>query len=401
MVGTQFVVPAQATGTITVTDYAKLHLTSATGAITYGTPNVLTKASTTITVSDYANISGTATITINGAVLTNGVEWSNATGDNETAESIAHAIVTAAATTLCGSTTHSSAVVSVIATTGGTAANGRTVATSDAVRLTPLAAVLSGGLAASTVTVNGTLCTCVASAPGANQFSNIAELEALTEAVSGITSSQDGTTVSLSYTAGAAGNAIAMSKTGAGLALSGALLTGGYNASTITINGDLFTESAEYTAETSNDVTAQNIDTAVTAATGIDTTCTGNVVTIKANLLGSTGNAIPVLSSDAVRLALSGPTLTGGSSGIIGTSGSPEAIFALNVLASTSACTANLYNGTTNADTLVMTVDCAKNARTITKFKNGVVFPSGLFIDLTLEDVDAAPTELIVSCEKI
>lgn len=82
-----------------------------------------------------------------------------------------------------------------------------------------------------TVIVNGTTLTKVASAPGANQFTSIAELEVLVEALSGINSSHDGTDVTLTAaTVGAAGNGITLALGGGNtgsMTISGAFLTGG------------------------------------------------------------------------------------------------------------------------------------------------------------------------------
>lgn len=87
-----------------------------------------------------------------------------------------------------------------------------------------------------TVVVNGTTCTYVAAAPTANQFSNIAELEALIEAIALVTSTQNGTVVSIvADTAGTAGNAITLALGGGNagtMAISGATLSGGSAAST-------------------------------------------------------------------------------------------------------------------------------------------------------------------------
>lgn len=84
-----------------------------------------------------------------------------------------------------------------------------------------------------TVIVGGTTFTKVAAAPAANQFSNISELEALVEAHALLTSTQDGTSVSIvASTKGAAGNAITLALGGGNsgtMAISGATLSGGIN----------------------------------------------------------------------------------------------------------------------------------------------------------------------------
>jgi hypothetical protein len=82
-----------------------------------------------------------------------------------------------------------------------------------------------------TVIVNGTTFTYVAAAPAANEFTNIAELEALVEAVAGLNSTENGTTVSITSTlVGVLGNAQTLALGGGNtgtMAISGATLTGG------------------------------------------------------------------------------------------------------------------------------------------------------------------------------
>jgi len=82
-----------------------------------------------------------------------------------------------------------------------------------------------------TVVINGTTCTYVAAAPGANQFSSIAELEVLAEAIANIDSSASATVVSLAAAAGGtAGNAYTLALGGGNtgtMAISGATFSGG------------------------------------------------------------------------------------------------------------------------------------------------------------------------------
>jgi hypothetical protein len=397
MSGTQRIVPAQATGTVTVTNYAKLHLTAASGTITYGTPDVLTKAHAHFTVSDYANIAEGATVTVNGIVLTEGTHWNAETDDATTAHNIGAAIETATATTLCNGT-HTDAVVDVTAVTGGVAGNSITLASSDAVRITRSSTTLLGGLAASTVTVRTSTFTCVAAAPGANQFSSIEELEALIEAVTDITSSQNGTVVAISAaTAGTAGNAYQLAVTGGtGLARSGATLTGGYNAATVTVNGTAVTESAEWNAETNDNTTATNLAAAIEALDNVSATAATNVVTVKADGTGLGGNAYTLASSTGTDLALSGSVLSGGNAGIVGTSGSVIAIYGINVQAGANTCNVDVYDGTTTAGTLVLRLSCTASVTNSFDFPDGIVLPSGCFINFTLTAPANPPTACTV-----
>ena len=84
-----------------------------------------------------------------------------------------------------------------------------------------------------TLVVNGATFTKVASAPTSVQFTTIEELTALIDGVALVSATDDGTTISIvADTAGAAGNAITLAKTGSALTLSAATLTGGTDAST-------------------------------------------------------------------------------------------------------------------------------------------------------------------------
>lgn len=84
-----------------------------------------------------------------------------------------------------------------------------------------------------TVVVNGTTFTKAASL-GAAAFSTIAELCTLIDAMEGIGATQNGTTITITYsTTGEAGNSVTLTRAGTGtLAVSGATLTGGVNGDT-------------------------------------------------------------------------------------------------------------------------------------------------------------------------
>ena len=79
-----------------------------------------------------------------------------------------------------------------------------------------------------TITVDGNEFTKVASSPGADEFSSISELTALIQALSSVNATDNGTVITITAaTAGTAGNAITLAKTGSALTLSGDLLSGG------------------------------------------------------------------------------------------------------------------------------------------------------------------------------
>ncbi len=170
---------------------------------------------------------------------------------------------------------------------------------------------LSGGLNASTITVDGNTFTKVSGAPGAGEFQVIADLTTLIDNLSSVDATDNGTVVAVvAHTAGTAGNSITMSKTGAGLTL--VQLSGGINASTVTVAGHILTESTDYNATVSNDSTATSIASAVTALTEVNSTASTNTVNIVAATSGIAGNSITLATSDAVNLLKSGANLTGG-----------------------------------------------------------------------------------------
>lgn len=100
-----------------------------------------TKATGTVTVVSYTSLSG-AVLTINGTVLTEGVDWTASISNASTATSLASAITTATATTLCTAVAVGAAVhITANAVVGG---NAITLATSDVVNLTLSGSKLAG-----------------------------------------------------------------------------------------------------------------------------------------------------------------------------------------------------------------------------------------------------------------
>lgn len=139
--------------------------------------------------------------------------------------------------------TAAATVVNIVAATAGVGGNAITLsATSIGPNITASGANLAGGADAAsatgtvtygapnngdTITVGGTVFT-KAAAPSPTEFSTIAELTALIAALASVNASDNGAVITITAaTAGVAGNAITLSKTGAALTLSGATLTGG------------------------------------------------------------------------------------------------------------------------------------------------------------------------------
>jgi hypothetical protein len=255
-----------------------------------------------------------ATVTVNGIVLTESTEWTAETSNDVTAANIATAITTATATTLCTAVAVTTNVCTIIANAAAAAGNGVTIASSTGTNLAVSAGgVTAGGKAASTITVAGTTFTAVAATPGATEFSTIAELTALIQALATVNASDDASIITVvAATAGTAGNSIAVSKTGAGLTFTGATLTGGYDAATVTVAGHVLTESAEWTASADTATTAESLKDAIHGLTEVNCTRTGSTCAIVAATAGVAGNAIALLVSDATNLTKSGAVLTGG-----------------------------------------------------------------------------------------
>lgn len=173
---------------------------------------------------------------------------------------------------------------------------------------------------------------------------------------------------------------------------------------TITVNGIVLTNGVEWNAATSNNATATSIASAITTATATTLTtaaAVGSTVTISSNVLGPTGNTVTLASSDAVRLLISGATLSGGSSGIIGTSGAPLTIYGASCTAGADLCNIDLYDGTSASGTLVLRLSCAASAANNFNLKQGVVFKNGCFADITVTDITKSPTTVEATYTKI
>ena len=278
------------------------------------------------------------TVTLNGLIYTavegaramcDFTEFSNDTGNCATAIDLELAIN---CDTRCGvlqdlTATSCAAIVTLIPTCSGTAANAITLATSCAGNLTISCCTLTGGTDADTVTINGLLYTsvCGAGSTACMQFStdtsNAATATDLAlrincDAVAGtlndVTATACCVTVTVvSDTSGAGSNAITMATNcAAALAVSCCTLTGGNDACTITVNGLTYTAvscakmcDTEFSTDVSNCATAtdlaDSIDDDVRAGTTGDLTSTAAaaVVTIVTDVCGVAGNAITISSS--------------------------------------------------------------------------------------------------------
>lgn len=196
--------------------------TKATGTITFGTPALAVAATGTITFG--TPVDGDEVI-VNGSFFTKVASLPGVDEFTNVAELEALIeAVTGVGSVVAGSD------ITITASATGTAGNGITLAlgSGNTGTMAISGATLTGGTEGSSVTVNGTLLSYVTSSPAAFQFSNVGELEALVEAVTGVTSSEAAGIITLTADApGEVGNNITLTQAGAGLAVSGATLTGG------------------------------------------------------------------------------------------------------------------------------------------------------------------------------
>lgn len=206
----------RARGTITVLNYDLLDGKKATGVVT---------------VVDYTLLAG-KTVTVNGTVLTEGVEWNAATDNDTTAASLETAIE---AVTNINSTVLA-AVITVEAAAIGAAGNAYTLATNAAVEgLTISGATLTGGQDAGTFTIGSDTITEGSDFNVATSNNQTAtNIAAAIEALTGVGATANGAVVTITADAsGTGGNAKALTTTAPAEAvtLSGATLAGGVAAS--------------------------------------------------------------------------------------------------------------------------------------------------------------------------
>jgi hypothetical protein len=136
------------------------------------------------------------------------------------------------------------------------------------------------------------------------------------------TAVNDGGTITITAAvAGTAGNSIALSTTAiSGVTLSGAALEGGRDNAEIIVGDITYIQGTDFTSETDNDTTAENIAAAIDADAH-DASATDDIITITANDDGTAGDDIELSSPTGLGLVLSGETLEGGSDGDVITVG--------------------------------------------------------------------------------
>lgn len=303
---------AQATGTITIDSYALLIEAQATGTITVDSYALLIEAQATgtIQIGDYTALEGKI-VTVNGQDYIEGVHWDAITSNDATATNLATAINGAEAVGASATTD----TVTVTATTGGTAGNAIALAQDAGTDIVLSGALLTGGQEHAEITVDAV--TYVQGTDFTAETSNDVTATNLASAIDAGSQGASATTNVVTVTAtagGSAGNAIDMSQvaTAGGATLSGALLTGGQDHATITVDGVALVQGTDFTASVSNDSTATSLASAIDAGAQ-GASATTNVVTTTAVAVGVQGNARNQLYSGTTGgVTLSGATLSGG-----------------------------------------------------------------------------------------
>ncbi len=253
-----------------------------------------------------------AVLTVNGTALTEGVDWDAATDNDTTAADLETAIEAVANI----SSSAAANAITVAAAATGTAGNAYTLATSDAVNLTISGALLTGGRAATIVTVNGTPLTAnVDWTAETDNDTTAANLEVAIEAVTDISSSATNAVITVSAAAtGTAGNAYTLATSNIeAVTVSGALLTGGRAATTVTVAGTALVANVNWTAETSNNVTADNLSAAIDAISEVTAANpAAAVITVIAAAPGTAGNAYGLVTSNTEAVTVGAATLASG-----------------------------------------------------------------------------------------
>ena len=238
--------------------------------------------------------------------------------------------------------TSSTDTVTATQTVAGASGNATTLTSTGGLRVVLSGAVFTGGTEATTVTVNGLTYTGVAGTRAdATEFSvDTSDAAAGIDLVAAVTADRRiGTLGDISATdngagvvtfttdvLGTGGNVVTLAS---GEAISGALLTGGVDADTVTVNGEVYTAVAgarpnniTFSIDSTDTATATDLAAAITADTREATanmTAVGAVaiVTITQTLSGTDGNTIPLSSSSVPRLAVSAALFANGVDGTL------------------------------------------------------------------------------------
>ncbi len=215
--------------------------------------------------------------------------------------------------------TDNGTIITIEATTGGTAGNSIVLSSSDFT--VSGAGTLAGGRAAAVITVNSVALTANVDFVATTDNTTTAEnLKTAIHAIAGVTATRSGLVITI--TADAAdetGNSIGLVTSVAGFATrSAATLAGGEGLCTVSVNGVDFVAGVDFTPGASNTAAAQSLKAAINASEdelidGILTASgSGATLTITADTGGTAGDSITLVCADTDSITLSGAVLSGG-----------------------------------------------------------------------------------------
>ena len=271
-----------------------------------------------ITTTSFSGAVTSAYVTINGNVLTNGVQWTSQTTSSMTALSIANAINTYVNGVVASTTGVGSGVVYATATVYGTAGNSYTLTTSVSGSISVSSAVFNGGanraLRNQSITFNGVI--------GLNGYQwtdadgtstgTAVSINNWLQTFSTIKSTCVAGTGSVIYatatTAGSAGNALTLASSTGSFTIASPTFLNGLNNATLTINGITLTSGVNFSTGTAA-VTATSIASAIAANATLNAAMSaqaiGSVVTTTSTATGTASN-YSWSSSTPAALAVSG-----------------------------------------------------------------------------------------------
>lgn len=350
--GEDFFRNEKATGTIT--SVTTLEETKATGTITANSPTGEVHASGTATL---VSVLVGETITVNGLIYTavsgakaNDTEFDISGTDTAAATDLADSIDDDVRVGTLDDVTATSSinVVTITQTVGGTGGNATTLA-DDTAAITLSGATFTGGINGDTVTVNGLVYTgTVGARADDTEFSVDSTDTAIATDLAAAISADTRTGVTVAAIDVTATSSIAVvtlvpstvlnasdansidiaeSTSGVRMSVSGATMASGVDADIVTVNGLTYKavsgprgDDTEFSTDTSDTATATDLAAAITAdtrtGTVLDVVATSSigVVTVEETVGGAAGNAITLATTDGTTLAVSGATLTGGTS---------------------------------------------------------------------------------------
>lgn len=272
---------------------------------------VTTSGAVTLSAATLTGGQDHATVTVDGVALVQGTDFTASVSNDSTATSLASAIDGGAQGAAAVS-----AVVTVTAAAVGVQGNARGMVYVGTVGgLTLSAATLEGGIDNGTITVGSdTITHGTDFTAETDEDTTATNIAAAIDLLSGVGSAAVTDTATVTNTAvGVAGNAKdLLTNAPAGIALSAATLEGGQDAGTFTVGSDTITEGADFDAETTNDVTATNVASALDAVSGLTSSAVGAIVTVYATAAGVAGNSKVLQTNEALASTLSAATLLGG-----------------------------------------------------------------------------------------